>query len=97
MAAFFAFLTRLLPYIKTFFLVRGLAALGMGFYTYGWITNFVNEIIHHIQTQFSGISANLIAILQISGMGTALSIIISCFTSIAVLKSTKIVFSPLIG
>lgn len=90
-----AFLLPLLGFILSSLIFRTIATLGIGFFTYSWITSFTDEVVNHIHTQFTGIPSDLLAILQISGFGIALSLILSAFTTIATIKAMKVVISPL--
>ena len=90
-----AYLLPLLGFIASSLIFRTIATLGIGFFTYGWITSFTDNVVNHVQTQFTGIPANLLQILQLSGFGTALSLILSAFTTIATIKAMKMVIAPL--
>lgn len=90
-----AFLIPFLAYIVRSLIFRVIATLGIGFFTYSWINSFTANVVNHVQTQFTGLPANLITIFQISGFGVALSLILSAFTTIATIKAMKLVIAPL--
>ena len=85
----------LLGFIVSSLIFRTIATLGIGFFTYGWISTFTDNVVNHVQTQFTGMPANLLHILNMSGFGVALSLILSAFTTIATIKAMKMVMAPL--
>ena len=68
LASFFAALAA--PLAK-----RVLSALGFGFVSYTGLSIALNSAIDQVRSAYGGISGDTLALIQLSGMGTAISII----------------------
>lgn len=82
---------QLLLYVASPVAIRVLATLGLGVVTYAGFDAALNLIFSEIQTQFSALPADISGFVFMSGIPTAMSMILSAlFARIALVQISKI-------
>lgn len=83
-------IARLLDSFSTGLLRKLLAGAGLTLVSTSAMTTLVNQYIAHLQAQTASISTNMLAILHLSGLDFALSVILSAIVSRMALNATNL-------
>lgn len=80
----------LLSFVITSLILRILAAIGIGFYTYGKVTDLIDFAFAMIQTSVSTLPIQLMQLLALAGVPEALSVISSAIVANVTIGAAKV-------
>lgn len=70
-------LTTVLIWVTRFLILRFIAALSLGVFTYRYVSSFFDEIRGYVQTGYSQLPAAALALLDIGGFTAGIEIMVS--------------------
>lgn len=74
-----------------------LKALGFGLITYGTLTVVVDQLSGVVMSNMNGLPVDMLAILRLGGLTTAINIVIASYVSAASIKASRAAFGVIGG
>lgn len=74
-----------------------LKALGFGLITFGTLTVVVDQLAQVVFSNMAGLPADILAILQMGGITTAINIVVASYVSAASIKASRAAFGVIGG